>query len=351
VTVADHASRAGPGSPGSAHPRAARSPAGGTITVLHMSDAPDQPPVPDAAPTPTTVVGYPAAPTASAAAYASPGVASLRSQVRAVRYLVLACLALLVVLAVGLGVALAGSRAQLDDLSAQVSALSEQAAAAAVTPSGEQRPSAEQEPVATQLGAASDLEAGVPMPDGVDPTGAVLIGDPDAANVVEVYIDYQCPFCQRWEEGIGTPLATKALQPGSDLLIKQYNLAFLGETSPTLTPAGASARAASAAACVVNHDGVETFVDFSQAVFAAADPSEPPSQFTAAALTELASAAGASADSITCIEGEDNVPFVAATTKAGFGRGVGGTPTVIVNGQTLANPFTDPALEQLLASG
>ena len=78
-------------------------------------------------------------------------------------------------------------------------------------------------------------------------------------DVVEVYVDYQCPFCQRWEESIGTPLAAKALQPGSDLLVKQYNLAFLGEASPTLTPAGASARAASAAACVINHDGVETF--------------------------------------------------------------------------------------------
>ena len=190
------------------------------------------------------------------------------------------------------------------------------------------------------------------MPAGVDSTGAVLIGDPDAANVVEVYVDYQCPFCQRWEEGIGTPLAAKALQPGSDLLIKQYNLAFLGETSPTLTPAGASARAASAAACVVNHDGVETFVDFSQAVFAAADPAEPPTQFTAEALTELATGGGrVGGVASPASRAEGNVPFVAATTKAGFGRGVGGTPTVIVNGQTLANPFTDPALEQLLAAG
>ncbi len=315
-----------------------------------MSDTPDQPPVPDAGPVPTTVVGYPTAAAATPpAGYASPGVASLRGQVRTVRYLVLACLTLLVVLAVGLGVALATSRAQFDDLSAQVSALSKQDAEAAVAQPAQ--PAEEEAAPVAQLGAASDLEAGVTLPAGVDPTGAVLIGEPDAANVVEVYIDYQCPFCQRWEEGVGTPLAAKALQPGSDLLIKQYNLAFLGESSPELTPAGASARAASAAACVVNYDGIDTFVDFSQAVFAAADPSEPPTQFSAEALTELATGVGASAESIACIDGEANVPFVAATTKAGFGRGVGGTPTVIVNGQTLGNPFTDPALEQLLAAG
>ena len=96
-----------------------------------MSDAPDQPQAPAAAPVPTTVVGYPTAPAAPAAGFASPGMASLRGQVRTVRYLVLACLGLLVVLAVGLGVALASSRAQLDDLSAQVSSLSQQAAAPA----------------------------------------------------------------------------------------------------------------------------------------------------------------------------------------------------------------------------
>ena len=62
------------------------------------------------------------------------------------------------------------------------------------------------------------------------------------------------------------------------------------------------------------------------------------------ALTELAGGVGASDDAVACIQAEGRVAFVAATTQAGFGRGVGGTPTVIVNGQTVGNPFTDPAL-------
>jgi protein-disulfide isomerase len=142
-------------------------------------------------------------------------------------------------------------------------------------------------------------------------------------------------------------LVDKAMQPGSDLLVKQYNLAFLGETSPTLSPAGASARAASAAACVLDIDGVDAFVAFNRAVFASADPSEPPGQFTAEALSGLASSAGASAETLACIQAEQNVPFVAATTKAGFERGVGGTPTVVVNGETVENPFTDATVAQL----
>jgi protein-disulfide isomerase len=252
------------------------------------------------------------------------------------------------VVAVGLGIGLASSRAQLSDLSAQVAALSEQASAASAAAAGAGASSdggAAQQPAAVeQLGAAPALPEGTAIPAGADGAGAILIGDPEAANVVEVYVDYQCPFCQKWEAEIGAALAAKALQPGSGLLIKQYNLAFLGETDPSLSPAGASARAASAAACVLDADGAETFVAFNQAVFAAADPAEPPTQFSAEALTELATGAGASDAAVACIEAEGQVPFVAASTQAGFGRGVGGTPTVIVNGQTVGNPFTDPAL-------
>ena len=303
----------------------------------------------------TTVVGYPGAtpPTPAPAGYASPGMASLRSQVSTVRLLVIACLGLLLVLAVGVGVGLASSRAQLQELSDQVAALSAQAAASAqqATDSGQAQGSGQpaQQESLPQLGAAPELPAGTDIPTGADSAGAILIGNPDAANVVEVYVDYQCPYCQRWEAEIGSVLAERALQPDSDLLIKQYNLAFLGETSPSLSPAGASARAAGAAACVLDADGVEVFVAFNQALFASADPAEPPTQFTAEDLTARARAAGASDGAVACIEAEAGVPFVAATTSAGFGRGVGGTPTVLVNGQTLGNPFTDPAITGLVS--
>jgi len=157
-------------------------------------------------------------------------------------------------------------------------------------------------------------------------------------------VDYQCPFCQKWESDIGSNLVQKALQPGSGLLVKQYNLAFLGETSADLNPAGASARAASAAACVLHSDGVEPFAAFSNLLFATADPSEPPGQFPAEQLADLATRAGASQAAIACINDETYVPFVAATTQTGFSRGVGGTPTVLLNGRTLDNPFTDAEL-------
>ncbi len=298
----------------------------------------------------TTVVGYPGAPPVSG--HANPGMASLRSAVSSVRALTIASLALLVIVAGGLVVGVASLRAQVDALGQQVTELTAAAAQAAVAPApAAAAPAPEQaaEPQTPQLGAAGELPDGVSVPPGFDTTGAVLIGDPAATDVVEVYVDYQCPFCQRWEQEVGAALVDRALQPGSGLLVKQYNLAFLQETSPDLQPAGASARAASAAACVLEEDGVEVFATFNTAVFAAADPSEPPTQFMADALSTLARDSGASDAAIACIEAEEHVPFVATSTQSGFGRGVGGTPTVIVNGRTLDNPFTDGDLLTLAA--
>lgn len=316
-----------------------------------MTDQPAADPADDSTPPPspsvTTVTGYPGvAPTSQA----NPGVAGLRSAVSSVRVLSIASLALLVVVALGLVVGVASLRSQVDALSAQVSELATVAvapAAAAEQPAAAAEAATQGASEAEQLAAAPALPDGTDLPGGVDPTGAILIGDANATEIIEVYVDYQCPFCQKWEQTVGAPLVERALAPGSGLLVKQYNLAFLGESSPALDPAGASARAASAAACVLDEDGAEVFAAFNTEVFRTADPAEPPTQFMAADLMALAAGVGASPAALACIEAETHVPFVAASTQSGFGRGVGGTPTVILNGRTLDNPFTDPTLVAL----
>ncbi|MFY9232608.1 MAG: thioredoxin domain-containing protein [Candidatus Nanopelagicales bacterium] len=319
------------------------------------SDQPDPNPVID--PAPTTVVGYPDGSAPSVVGQANPGMASLRGAVSTVRILVIACLALLLVLSAGVVLGIASVRGQVDELSAQVAALGSAPAAAVVNPAPEEAAAAQQapqapqeEPVDTVLSTAPSLPEGTVIPAGADSGGAILVGDPNAANVVEVYVDYQCPYCQRWEQEIGAPLIDKALTPGSDLLIKQYNLAFLGEANPSLDPPGASARAASAAACVVEGEGADVFIAFNSAIFDSADPAEPASQFSTATMAELARQLGAGDATVVCIEEERHVPFAAVSTQAGFGRGVGGTPTVLFNGQVLENPFADPALSAILAT-
>lgn len=322
-----------------------------------MTDGPtsNEPAAPDASPAPVTVVGYPDhAPVATGQAV--PGLANVKMTLSSLRVLSIVTLVLVLVVTAGLVVGIVSLRGQVSALSEQVGELSTQqsmqevpappADASAVAPSAGDP--GEQAGVA-QLPTAPEIPSGLPVPAGVDATGAILIGNPDATNVVEVYADYQCPFCQRWEQEIGEALAVNAQDPNSDLLIKQYNLAFLGETSPTLDPPGSSARAASAALCVLEGEGPEAFAAFNAQIFRVADPNKSSVQFQTPELSQLAADSGATAETIACIDQERHVTFVALATQSGFSRGVQGTPTVIINGRTLENTFGDPELIALLS--
>jgi len=272
-----------------------------------------------------------------------------------VRAIAIAALVLVVLMIVGAVLGFAVLRGQVSTLSAQVTALQDeqtqlldrienQPAPAAASEGQQQQQQGPPETSVAQLPAAPALPSGIPIPDGLDESGAVLVGDPNASNVVEVYLDYQCPYCQRWESEVGSALTERALQPGSDLLVKHYVLAFLGESSPTLDPPGASARAASAALCVIEGEGPEAFVRFSEEVYASADSSEPASQFATDVMSSLAASLGVSDGTLECIDQERHVTFVALGTQTGFGRGVQGTPTVVVNGRTVESSFSDAEL-------
>ena len=306
-----------------------------------------------APPTPVTVVGYPGhAPVSSGQSV--PGMADVRIAISSLRAWAIVTVILVVLLAAGSIIGIVTLRGQVSQLSQQVADLSAQqselAARSAPAESSESAgtPEGATGSQATQLPPAAQLPSGLPVPAGLDGAGAILIGNPDATNVVEVYVDYQCPFCQRWEQEIGETLARRALDPGSDLLIKQFNLAFLGETSPTLDPPGSSARAASASLCILEGEGPEAFANFNAQVFAIADPERSSVQFTTPELAQLAVDAGASPETVACIETERHVPFVAVSTQSGFARGVQGTPTVIVNGRTLDDSFGDAELLSLV---
>lgn len=265
--------------------------------------------------------------------------------VSSLRALAIATVVLVLLVAAVVVVGFFTLRSQVADLSRQVGDLSAQQAAL-VAGSADAGGGATSQ--TSQLPAAPELPEGLPVPAGVDSSGAALIGDAGASNVVEVYVDYQCPFCQRWEQQIGEVLARKAQAPGSDLLIKQYNLAFLGETSPTLDPPGSSARAASAALCVLEGEGPEAFAEFNAGVFRVADPDQSSVQFATGDMAQIATEIGATPTTLACIEEMRHVPFVAVVTQAGFGRGVQGTPTVILNGRVLEDSFSDPELTGLL---
>lgn len=277
------------------------------------------------------------------------GVGRLRRQVGVLRALTVVSVVLLVLVAVWSVVGIGYLTSQMSSLETKVDTLSARLAtqeASPTTSTSPDTPSASTPPAPTRDGAPA--AADVTAPAGAGPSGAIVVGDPEAVKVVEVYVDYQCPYCQRWESEIGTALMERALQPGSGLAVRQYNMAFLGEANRSLDPPGASARAASAAACVLDGGGPEAFAAFNAAIFAAPGGADAATRFDAASLVALAGGQGASDATLACIEEERYMPFVAATTQAAFARGVTGTPTVLVNGKPLQDSFGDPQLLALL---
>lgn len=265
---------------------------------------------------------------------------AILTTLESLRGMVIASVVLSVVVIVALIGTLLVTRSDLAATNDRLTALQASIATAAPAPQATAQPQATEQAAPAGITPAVALTGVELMPKGADETGAFLLGNPAAKDVVEVFVDMQCPFCQKWHKELGRTLEEKALADGSDLLVRVNHLAFLGESDRDLTNPGASARAANALACVADVDGVPTMSALATAIYAAADPAEPAGQFPTEQLQELATGAGASEGALTCIADERFVPFVAAVTKAGFARGVQGTPTVIVNGVEAANAFT-----------
>jgi protein-disulfide isomerase len=270
----------------------------------------------------------------------------LRRQIGILRVLTIVSLVLVVILAVWSVVGIVALSSQVSSLEQKVDSLSARLSSERTSASGSTAPAPA--PVTSAQPVPAPATGTMTVPSGADKAGAIVVGDPDAAKVVEVYVDYQCPYCQRWEIEIGAALMDRAMEPGSGLVVRQYNMAFLGEANRSLNPPRASARAANAAACVLDGDGVDAFVAFNTAIFAAPGGTDPATRYDEASLTGLAGGVGASDETLACIEEGRFIPFVAATTQAAFARGVTGTPTVLINGKPIQDSFGDPQLRSLL---
>lgn len=156
--------------------------------------------------------------------------------------------------------------------------------------------------------------------------GVVVAGD--GPIVVDVYEDYLCPICERFEERYGAELAA-ALNAGQ-ITVRYHGVAILDSRSD---PAGYSSRAANAALCSVP---AGIFPAYHQRLFTD-QPAEGSAGLTDEELTAIGTELGA--DLGACISGGANAAAVAAATEAATAdpalrneNGSFGTPTVLVDG-------------------
>ena len=154
----------------------------------------------------------------------------------------------------------------------------------------------------------------------------------DVVTIV-VYLDYLCPFCQKFEAANAEQLATWVSAGAATLEI--HPIAFLDNAS-----AGSrySSRSANAMACVANF-APDTFFLANAAMYTS-QPPEGTTGLTNEELVALLKTAGVDDEKVTrCIDNESFSQWVTAATKRTADpvpnstlEEIAGTPTVLVNG-------------------
>ncbi|HYH28777.1 MAG TPA: thioredoxin domain-containing protein [Pseudonocardia sp.] len=160
--------------------------------------------------------------------------------------------------------------------------------------------------------------------------GAVITAG-DGPVVVDVYEDYLCPVCERFEERYGDEITT-ALNEGR-ITVRYHSVAILDRLTD---PPGYSTRAANAAICSVS---AGIFPRYHQALFDE-QPAEGSAGLTNEQLVELGTELGAQGGFAACVQNGTHADAVAAETEKATNNpalqnadGRFGTPTVMVDGQ------------------
>lgn len=191
------------------------------------------------------------------------------------------------------------------------------------------------------LASRPSADDSVALPSGIAASdGGVAVGDASAPVTVDLWIDFQCPFCRDFELTSG-PTLDELVADGSARLV-YHPLSFLGEESE---------RAANAFGCSVDEGGP---VEYQRVLFEN-QPAEGTGGFTVDDLIALGERAEVTGDEFeTCVADGTYDGWVANVAASQQDAGVTATPTVVVDGQTLESEQLTPegvraAVEQAAA--
>ena len=170
--------------------------------------------------------------------------------------------------------------------------------------------------------------------------GAIRVGPADAAQVITVVEDFQCPVCKRFEADAAATLAD--LVAGGDVAIDYRPIAILDRVSTTRY----STRAASAAYCVADSDPAR-WVAWHDAMFER-QPAEGGAGLSDDGILDIAASVGIDRAAVAdCVTGNTYADYVTAKTRDGAAAGIDRTPTVLIGGTEIRNP-TPAALRAAL---
>lgn len=166
-----------------------------------------------------------------------------------------------------------------------------------------------------------------------DLSGQPVLGREDAPVTLVVFEDFKCPNCKRFEEEFLPQIRSRYIDTGKARLVS-LNFPFLAENARL--PVDDSKFAAQAAECAFVQGGSEAHERMKQIIFRAQGP-EDQVWATKSRLKELAGSVEGidQARFNTCLDGDETAAAVDADERQAREAGVGGTPSIYVNGRLL----------------
>jgi protein-disulfide isomerase len=160
------------------------------------------------------------------------------------------------------------------------------------------------------------------------------LGPADAPVVLEVYADYQCPWCGRFARETLPTLARTFVATGQ-LRIEERAIAFLGTTTPD-----ESLDAAAAAACAAPAGKYWAFADY----LMWNQSGENQGAFSRDRLAAMANRIGLDAETFrSCLDNPEIRGAIQTRTAQAFASGIQSTPTFVLDGERLTSSYDELA--------
>lgn len=159
---------------------------------------------------------------------------------------------------------------------------------------------------------------------------------------IDVYADFMCPACKRFEQVSGPTLRTLAKEGRARVVY--HPVAYLNRYSTTEYSTRASAASGCAAAS-------GRFGDYAEALFDR-QPSEGGAGLSDEQLTDIAAELGINRDDFaSCLRERTFRPWTEHVTEQASRAGITGTPTVLVDGRRVDNPVPAELTAAVEAAG
>jgi protein-disulfide isomerase len=160
------------------------------------------------------------------------------------------------------------------------------------------------------------------------------LGDPSAPVVLQIWEDFLCPYCADWNAQIKPQVLDTYIKPGiARLEFRQFPL-------PSHAPG--SLLGAQASECAADQNA---FWPYHDALFSAGR-TQGQAGFTEASLRRLAGDLGLDESELgACLSNQRHSAAIQASLQEATQLGLNSTPSLLINGKLISNPFDLATIE------